>query len=139
MFLAEEVCWARLRQASHGVLATVHDRRGVDAVPVVFAVCGQQLVVPIDTVKAKTGGRPQRLVNLERDDRCVLLVELYSDDWSQLWWVRAHARAVEAATTDEHRAALAGRYPQYRAEGAVVGSIVVTPYRLTGWAAASPS
>ena len=49
-------CWARLGDAGHGVLGTVHAARGVDAVPVVFVVDGDVVVIPIDTVKAKAAG-----------------------------------------------------------------------------------
>ena len=85
-------CWARLAAAGHGVLGTVHARRGVDAVPVVYVVEGGGVVVPIDAVKAKRGPRLQRLRNLEADPRVVLLVDHYDDDWPQLWWVRVHGR-----------------------------------------------
>jgi PPOX class probable F420-dependent enzyme len=132
--------WDRLAGAGHGVLATVHPERGVDAVPVVFAVDGgDRIVIPVDTVKAKRHVRLQRLANVAADPRCVLLVEHYDDDWSQLWWVRVHARAVEAAPTDRDVALLAERHPQYRAAGAgedaVVGVLVLTPSQVTGWAA----
>ena len=52
---------------------------------VVFVTADRQLVIPIDTVKAKSGERLQRLVNLDVDSRAVLLVDHYDDDWSQLW------------------------------------------------------
>ena len=38
--LDTEECWTRLTESTHGVLATLHPERGVDAVPVVFAVTG---------------------------------------------------------------------------------------------------
>ena len=51
-------CWDHLSGASHGVLGTVHPERGVDAVPVVFVVDDDRVVIPIDTVKAKRGRSP---------------------------------------------------------------------------------
>lgn len=125
----------RLARSEHAVLGTVHPQRGVDAIPVVFALAGRQIVVPIDTVKAKSTSRPQRLENLEVDGRCVLLADHYSEDWSELWWVRVHAHGVETPPTEHVVALLADRYPQYRAPGAIVGSIVLTPDAITGWAA----
>jgi PPOX class probable F420-dependent enzyme len=135
MELEPAECWARLARSERGVLGTVHPTRGVDAVPVVFALAGERIVMPIDTVKAKSGRRLQRLDNLQRDPRCVFLVDRYGDDWSRLWWVRVHGRAVETDPTDDVVALLADRYPQYRAAGAVVGLIVLSADAITGWAA----
>jgi PPOX class probable F420-dependent enzyme len=113
--------WIVLRTSHHGVLATVHPERGVDAVPVVFALAGERVVVPVDTVKQKATTRLQRLVNLAQDPRCVLLVDHYDDDWSRLWWVRVHATA---EVVDGRHDALT-RFPQYRDDGTEV----------TGWQA----
>lgn len=130
--LNAEECWERLGDAGHGVLATVHPDRGVDAVPVVFVVNDRrQLLVPIDTVKAKSTTRLQRVANVERDPRCVLLIDEYSADWSKLWWVRVHATAIPA---DEPIAELE-RFEQYRAPGFVVGALRLTPTSVTGWRA----
>ena len=131
-------CWERLRAARHGVLGTVHATRGVDAVPVVFIVDGNQdadeIVIPIDTVKPKAGGRLQRLRNLDGDERSVLLVEHYEDDWSRLWWVRVHGRAHEAEPTPGQLGRLAAAFPAYAAPGSVTSVIVFAPDDVTGWA-----
>jgi len=131
--LNADECLVRLEGAEHGVLATVHPERGVDAVPVVFAIAsGPRILVPIDTVKQKTTTRLQRLINLERDDRCVLLVDEYSRDWSQLWWVRVHATATILDTT---LAPLFERYDAYREPGSIASIIELTPTAITGWSA----
>jgi PPOX class probable F420-dependent enzyme len=123
--------WSLLRSSHHGVLATVHAERGVDAVPVVFVVEADSILTPIDTVKAKATPRLQRLVNLERDPRCALLVEHFEDDWAALWWVRAHGTAT--VVPGRHRALTA--FPQYREEAAVTATIVLEPALVTGWRA----
>ena len=114
MRLAEDEARARLAAHDHGVLCTVHAQRGVDAVPVVYAVDDDFVGVPIDRVKPKASTRLQRERNLEADPRAALLVEHWDrDDWSRLWWVRAELRVAdgpEAALA----ALLARRYPQYR-------------------------
>ena len=138
--LDDAACWERLRAARHGVLGTVHATRGVDAVPVVFVVDdgphGTQLVIPIDTVKPKAGGRLQRLRNLDGDARAVLLVEHYDEDWSQLWWVRVHGQAHEADPTPSQLERLAAAFPAYAISGSVPSSILLVPDEITGWAAA---
>jgi PPOX class probable F420-dependent enzyme len=123
--------WSLLRAADHGVLATVHAERGVDAVPVVFVVDGERIVLPVDTVKAKATTRLQRLANLAHDPRCVLLVDHYDDDWSKLWWVRVHGTATVVEGRDEALTA----FPQYRDPGAVAATIVLTPALVSGWRA----
>jgi PPOX class probable F420-dependent enzyme len=135
MTLDEERCWALLRTARHGVLATVHPGRGVDAVPVVFVPVGGSLVIPVDRVKPKRGPRLQRLANIEHDDRCVLLVDHYEDDWSQLWWVRAHARARTSSAGDAVVRALEECFPPYRVPGSIASVITLTPTAIRGWAA----
>jgi PPOX class probable F420-dependent enzyme len=138
MRLSEAECWRRLAAAPHGVLATVHPERGVDAVPVVFAVVDRTVVVPIDRVKDKRSTDLQRVRNLEREPRCALLVDHYEDDWSRLWWVRLHAEgALVEAGPDlaGATAALAERYPAYRDPGAIVAVLHLTPTRITGWSA----
>ena len=179
MNVDEAGCWDRLAQARHGVLATMHRSRGVDAVPVVFAVVGPgapwagpgvdagvgadpggggaqgrrivegggisegrrisegwRIVVPVDAVKPKRSNRLQRLVNLESDARCVLLVDHYEEDWSRLWWVRVHGHGAVSRPEDasEAVARLAERYPQYRTPGALVGVITLEPTAMVGWA-----
>ena len=54
MRLAEDDARARLAAHDHGILCTVHPERGVDAVPVAYAVDDDGYVgVPIDRVKPK--------------------------------------------------------------------------------------
>ena len=96
---------------------------------------GEDIVIPIDAVKPKAGQRLQRLRNLDTDARAVLLVDRYDEDWSKLWWVRVHGDAIEAAPTTEQLERLAAMFPAYAARGTVTSVIVLTPGRVSGWAA----
>jgi PPOX class probable F420-dependent enzyme len=99
------------------VLGTTHPERGVDAVPVCFAVAGDALAVPVDAVKPKGSPDLQRRRNLEADPRAVLLCEHWDpDDWTRLWWVRASARRTveDEATTGLLVDLLGEKYRQYR-------------------------
>jgi PPOX class probable F420-dependent enzyme len=139
MRLGEDEGRARLGAHDHGILCTVHPDRGVDAVPVVYAVDDDGYVgVPVDRVKPKAGARLQRERNLEGDPRATLLVEHWDpDDWSRLWWVRAELRwqgddvAGRAAAL---AAELARRYPQYR-DQPFARVLVLRIVGMTGWAA----
>lgn len=139
MRLSPSQARSRLAGADHGVLCTVHSERGVDAVPVVFALDGEgYLGVPIDEVKPKSSTRLQRERNLEADPRATLLVEHWdADDWSRLWWVRAQLRW--QPNESETRSAtladlLAGRHPQYH-DHPFTRVLVLRLVGITGWAA----
>ena len=138
MKLAEDVARARLVAHDHGVLATLHTERGVDVVPVAYAVVDEWVAVPVDRVKPKASLRLQRERNLEADPRATLLVEHWDpNDWSKLWWVRAELRwqvAFPSEREDRLSARLAERYPQYR-ERPFERLLVLRLVALTGWAA----
>jgi PPOX class probable F420-dependent enzyme len=137
--LAEDDARARLVSHDHGILCTVHAERGVDAVPVAYAVDEDGYVgVPVDLVKPKDSTRLQRERNLEADPRATLLVEHWDrDDWSRLWWVRAELRwqgddvAGRAPTL---AGLLARRYPQYR-DQPFARMVVLRIVNVTGWTA----
>jgi PPOX class probable F420-dependent enzyme len=141
MRLTKTEALARLAAHDHGALCTVHAERGVDAIPVVYAMDEDGYVaVPIDRVKPKATTRLQRERNLEMDPRATLLVEHWDrEDWSQLWWVRAELRLQQDA--GERAAALAAklaeRYPQYRGDQPIVRLLMLHIVSITGWAATS--
>jgi Pyridoxamine 5'-phosphate oxidase len=135
--LTHDAAMALLAAADHGVLSTIHAVRGVDAVPVVYAIDDDGYVgVPVDLVKAKASLRLQRERNLEADPRATLLVDHWDrDDWSSLWWVRAELRwqgrdlvEREASLAD----VLARRHHQY-ADRPFARIIVLRIEGLTGW------
>lgn len=128
-----------LERADHGVLATLHEERGVDAVPVCFTLTAPGLVVPVDDVKPKRSTDLGRTRNLDRDPRAVLLVEGWDPgDWSRLWWVRTHLRRVDLTPGQRTAAAdaLRSAYPAYRdADFADLLGFEITA--TTGWAASA--
>lgn len=148
MRLAEHEAQARLARHDHGVLCTTHAVRGVDAVPVVYAVDRDRdldldpdlgvVGIPVDLVKPKAAGRLQRERNLDADPRATLLVEQWDhDDWSQLWWVRAELRWEPDATSDRQAVLadrLAERFAQYR-DRPFARVLVLRIVAVTGWAA----
>jgi len=127
----------RLADEVHGVLSTLHPERGVDSVPVVYALDDDYLGIPIDTVKPKQSTELQREKNLAGDPRATLLVDRWDrDDWSRLWWVRARLiRVVDPARADRLANSLAMRYPQY-ADKPFSLVMVFRIETVTGWSAA---
>ncbi|HTN80983.1 MAG TPA: hypothetical protein VMK16_15005 [Acidimicrobiales bacterium] len=128
----------RLERADHGVLSTIHPSRGIDSVPVCFAVVGDLVGIPIDTVKPKRSKRLGRVRNLEADPRATLLVERWdAGDWTRLWWVRASLQHVEGdAGRAELTEALRHKYTQY-ADGGIADVIILRITDLADWSATS--
>jgi hypothetical protein len=139
MRLAAGEARTRLAAHDHGILCTVHAERGVDAVPVAYAVDDDGYVgVPVDRVKPKASLRLQRERNLEADPRATLLAEHWDpQDWSRLWWVRAQLRWQRDADTGRTAvlaARLAARYPQYR-DQPFARLLILHIVGVVGWAA----
>jgi len=125
MRLADHEARARLEAHDHAILCTVHAGRGVDAVPVAYAVDDDGYVgVPVDQVKPKASLRLQRERNLEADPRATLLIE----HWDRGQGDNAAGRA--AALADQ----LARRYPQYQGQP-FARVLVLRIVGVTGWAA----
>lgn len=140
MKLSEEDARSRLGAHVHGVLCTLHPERGPDPQPVVYAVNEDgHIGVPIDRVKPKTSSRLQREKNLAADPRASLLIERWeAEDWTKLWWVRAHLEHVQdpsPALVDDLADRLASTVPQY-ADKPFHRVIVCRIVSVTGWAAA---
>lgn len=153
MRIGDHEARVRLQAHDHAILCTVHAERGVDAVPVAYAVDDDGYVgVPVDQVKPKASLRLQRERNLEADPRATLLAEHWDrGDWSRLWWVRAELRwqgghaagpaalASRTAALADRAASLAAllaeRYPQYQ-DQPFARVLVLRIVGVTGWAAA---
>jgi PPOX class probable F420-dependent enzyme len=138
--MTDDDTWRRLSAADHGILCTSNRQRRIDAVPVCFAVVARVVATPVDRVKPKETTELARLRNLEHDARATLLCEHWDrEDWSRLWWVRAHLvrrpdHDVGARQRDECEHALREKYPQYRrTEFADVVLLDVTT--VVGWSA----
>jgi PPOX class probable F420-dependent enzyme len=120
-------------------LATVDADRRPHLVPCCFAFTGDVAYSVVDH-KPKRSTALRRLDNIRANPAVCLLVDHYSDDWSELWWVRFDGGARLLLEGPEHEQALAllrAKYPQYRAtppSGAVM-AIDVTAVR--SWAASA--
>ena len=116
MELPAELRERLLARWPHGVLGTAGAQGRPHLVPVVFAPLDGRVWIPVDD-KPKRHRRLQRLVNVEREPRCTLLLERFDPAFEHLWWVRLDARAeavaLDAAETERLRAALAAKYPVY--------------------------
>ena len=138
MHLEKAEAMRRAMAADHGTLATLHSSRGADLVPACFAIAGEWLAVPIDSLKPKRSTALGRIRNLERDPRATLLVEHWdAADWSRLWWVKLSLQRADAdqETSAELEQGLRDRYPQYARER-FVALLTFRIEAIGGWSAA---
>jgi PPOX class probable F420-dependent enzyme len=106
--------WPVARLATIGVEGRPH------LVPIVFALVGKCLWSPVDG-KPKSGGELARVRNIRARPDVGLLLDQYTSDWKQLWWIRieARGRVVQPkspqadAAFQAALAALSEKYPQY--------------------------
>ncbi len=134
---------ARARFAALPVvrLGTADAQGRPHVVVVTFAVDGDTVYTAVDQ-KPKSSHNLKRLRNVAENPRVTMLADHYSDDWDELWWVRADGRA--AILDDQPRMAgplglLADRYWQYREAPPAGPVLVVTVERWSGWAATAKS
>ena len=128
----------RVAAAPVARLATVRRDGGPRIVPVTFALVDELLAVAVDEVKPKRHTRLARLDDIAAEPRVAVLVDHYDADWSTLWWVRVDGVAAvhdDGELRERAVAALAAKYPPYRAAGSTGPVIVITPRRWSGWAA----
>ncbi|GMA25808.1 PPOX class F420-dependent oxidoreductase [Luteimicrobium album] len=136
MRLDEATCRERLARVRHAHLATTGADAHPHVVPVTFALVGDDLVTAVDH-KPKTTTRLRRLTNITENPRVAVLADRYDDDWTHLWWVRADGVAHiehDGPAFDAALAALAERYPQYRADPPRGPVIRMRIERWSGWA-----
>jgi len=114
-------------------LATVDPSGAPHLVPIVFALTGDVIHSAVDA-KPKRTRHLRRLANIAANPRVTVLADHYEDDWSRLWWVRADGVARVLADSPAGSAALAARYPQYRASPPAGPFLEITVDRWSAWA-----
>ncbi len=122
---------SRVQAARVGRLATLTTGGQPHIVPCCFTLDGDVVYSAVDT-KPKSTLALARLEHVRAHPVASLLVDHYSDDWSQLWWVRLDGAArVVADPVERTRAVdlLVAKYEQYREArppGAVIAIDVST-------------
>ena len=105
-------------------LATADQHARPHVVPIVFVYEEPFLFTPIDAKPKSVDDWHdlRRVRNIETNGRASVLVDVYSENWSKLAWVRMDGVAEILTTGDDHRLALgllAAKYKQY--EGMPLG------------------
>ncbi|MDN5790773.1 MAG: TIGR03668 family PPOX class F420-dependent oxidoreductase [Micrococcales bacterium] len=119
-------------------LSTVTPGGAPHVVAIVFAIAGDVAWTAIDA-KPKSTRALRRLANIAANPRVSLLVDVYDDDWSRLWWVRLDGVATVLSADDAGAAtgvaALVAKYPQYRADPPAGPLIWISVERRVSWSA----
>jgi PPOX class probable F420-dependent enzyme len=136
---AERALIAEARRAS---LATIGEDGRSRLVPICFAVVAEVVWTPLDA-KPKAVDDVRRLArvrDIARDPRVTLLVDRWSEDWSELAWLRLEGSAtlVEPPLPDVVVEALVARYPHYATHDlAARPAIRIDLERATSWSSIS--
>ena len=108
--------------------------------PIVFAVDRDTLYSAVDK-KPKRSRRLRRIENARARPDVTVLVDHYTDDWSELWWIRLRGRARILDGGEEHDRAielLTEKYPQYRDEPPEGPVLAVDVVEVRTWSSAPP-
>jgi PPOX class probable F420-dependent enzyme len=141
MNLSAEEARQRFGQERVARMATVDEEGRPHVVVHTFAAEGDWIFHAVDH-KPKRSMDLARVRNIRAHPAVSVLVDHYSDDWEQLWWVRADGTAY-ILEDDEQRAEpvrlLAERYAQYRDRPPEGPVIAVEVARWSGWSYAPTS
>ncbi|MGZ6339115.1 MAG: pyridoxamine 5'-phosphate oxidase family protein [Candidatus Limnocylindrales bacterium] len=128
-----------------GVLVTIDPDGRPRPVPVCFALVDGVIYSPLDE-KPKRVSDPRALArvhDLRARPEAVFLVDRWSEDWTQLAWLRVEVTGLLLEPGEpEHApaiAALRDRYPQYRSQRLEASPLLrLDPIRAVDWSAARP-
>ena len=123
-----------------GRLATVDTRAAPHAVPVCYAFDGERIYTAIDLKPKRVEGRRlQRVRNIRANPSVALVIDDYSEDWSDLAYVTIRGKAEIIESGEERQRAeelLRQKYQQYASllePGCAI--IMLTPSRVINWGA----
>lgn len=130
-------------------LATTSPGGHPHQVPVVFVYHAGQLWSPVD-IKPKSKSELVRVKNALANPTASLLLDQYSHDWSQLWWLRIDVEIRVIRLRDKHQdtlrrdltgsvEALRLKYPQYHGTAVLREPptlLAMHPLRFSSWAVA---
>lgn len=141
--MTREEALERAARARVGRLATVRPDGSPHVVPFVFALVSDGEAIRVYWAvddKPKRSARLVRIENLRANPAAEIVVDTYDEDWERLWWVRLRGagRLVETtAERDAAIAALAGKYPAYRASPPRGDVVAIDVAEVRSWSASA--
>lgn len=140
MRLGADLCRSWMSDAAVARLATVRPDGRPHLVPITFAWLEPDLIVTAVDHKPKSTRQLSRLDNIRANPHVSVLADHYSNDWRELWWVRADGEAAITDSGDEWQwaiAALCAKYEQYQSKVPDGPVIVIAVNAWNGWSALS--
>ena len=128
-----------IETARVGRLATADSEGRPHAVPVCFALVDDQIVTPIDEKPQRVGPDAlRRTRNIRENPRVALIVDHYSEEWTQLGWVQVRGTATRCAPSEKSHphgiTALREKYDQYAAHTLEDRPLIrITPGTIRSW------
>lgn len=126
-------------------LATASKEGEPHVIPFCYACDGEHLYFVVDQKPKRQTGQPlKRIQNILENPQVGLVIDDYTDDWSQLAYVMVRGSAAVVENKTEYHRALAllrERYPQYRAMELVFGRnamVRITPRKVNAWGKIEP-
>ena len=122
-----------------GRLATADENGSPTLVPVCYALDGEIFYTPLDEKPKRVAGTQLRRVhNIEARHEATLLIDQYSDDWSQLGYVQVSSRDALLYPDDTRHARalvlLRERYVQYPSMALEQYPVILlTPQHIVTW------
>ena len=137
--LPEELFTELLNRWPVARLSTVSPDGRPHTVPIVFCKHERVIYAPLDG-KRKRNTRLQRLRNLASNPRATLLLDEYTADWQDLWWVRVDGDAdwfePDPQEAKNIAARLLQKYPQYQDRSLMFDTtayIRLCPTKISAW------
>jgi len=129
----------KLRTARIAHLATANKDGDPHIVPICFVYDGRALYTALD-LKPKRTLALTRVRNIQENPRVAVLIDEYSEDWTQLGYILVRGIAVLLSKPEDHGRQealqlLRGKYQQYR-EGLLpdAASVIrIRPNRIMAW------
>lgn len=116
MAIEKQAAYRLIDEAKVARLAQLDPEQTVHAIPFVFVRHGDNLYSPVDG-KPKRHAKLSRLAWIEHHPEVTVLIDQYTDDWTNLWWLRIYGEAQTVGRNADHWDALTqmlvAKYPQY--------------------------
>jgi PPOX class probable F420-dependent enzyme len=131
---------AFLADARRATLATIAPDGHARLVPICLVLIEDVVWSPLDEKPKSTSDLLDlaRVRDITRDPRVTLLVDRWSEDWSELGWLRVEGSAAVVESDPSAVEALRAKYPQYRGHDLESRPMIrITIEHASSWAASS--
>ncbi|MGR8947927.1 MAG: pyridoxamine 5'-phosphate oxidase family protein [Gammaproteobacteria bacterium] len=117
-------------------LAQLDTKNDVHAIPFVFVRYEDSLYSPVDG-KPKRHAKLSRLEWIKSAPKVCVLIDEYSKDWTELWWLRLYGEATQIGSDhgrwDTVSTSLVEKYPQYKNLAMFSGEPTMMRIKITRW------